>query len=235
MVADWLADLLLESAAPPPNWLPNRASRLADARLTLRRRFGHGRATNRPGHHLRDLGSAYPLFSGSRVVSGSEIEADVEEDITSVNPPILQGWAAIGLVAAVAGEVSGFVAIADGELTRALARFIGSAVVWLAAVGIVGAYQREIALGSTGVVVRRWTDVWLGRPGERVGEPPAVRIGQVGRHRVDVVGDHTTMSFDIRLWPRSAREDLVEEPPIWGVRMDPAPGDRHRRRHPDIE
>lgn len=233
MIPGWLADLLLESPAPPPNWLPSRTSRLADARLTLRRRFGQGRASNRASHRLRDVGWPYPFFGGSRFVSGTEIEADFEDDITTVNPPILQGWAAIALVAAVVGEILGFVGLADGDLPRALALFIGSVVVWLLAVAVVGVYQRVITLGSTGVVARRWTDVWLGRHGVHLGEPAAVRIGHVGTHRIDIVGEHHTMTFDIRLWPRSAREDLAEEPALWGVRMDPAPGDRHQRRHPD--
>ena len=175
------------------------------------------------------------MFGGTRVVSGSEIEADMEEDLTTVNPPVLQGWAAIAMVAAIAGEVVGLVVLAAGDLPRALALFIGSAAAWFIALGVVGAFQREIALGSSGVVVRRWTDVWLDRPGERLGEPSGVRIGHVGAHRIDIVGDHQTMTFDTRLWPRSAREDLAEEPPLWGVRMRPPPGDRHRRRHPDAD
>lgn len=46
----------------------------------------------RPSHHLRDFGGAHPFFGGSRIVSGDEIEADLETEITTVNPPIAQGW-----------------------------------------------------------------------------------------------------------------------------------------------
>jgi len=232
MLPSWLSDLLLESPAPPPNWLPNRSSRLADARLILRRRFGRGRTSNRPGHHLRDLGSAYPLFSGSRVVSGTEIEADLEADITTVNPPILQGWAVIASVLAVAGEVAGLFRLEKGDLSVALALFIGSAAGWTLAVCAVGAYQRVIVFDATGVHVRRWTDVWFGRRGVLLGDPSALPIGQLGSHRLQLAGELGSMVFGVRLWPRSAHQDLAEEPPIWGVQVDLGGGDRHRRRHP---
>lgn len=161
-----IEDLLLESAAPPSNWMPSRAERLADARDTLRRRFGERREElRRPSHRLRDLGSAHPLFSGTRIVSGEQIEADLEADVTTVNPPVLQGWAMIVLVV-----VGGAMFVGLGALVRsgpwsgwqvALGLIVGAPFVWVVLLLAWGFGEHVVELDGDGVHIRRWTDVWL--------------------------------------------------------------------------
>ncbi len=231
---DWLEDLALESIAPPDNWLPSRAQQLADAHLTIRRRFGLMSETPaRPSHHLRDLGAAHPLISASRIVSGDEIEADLEAEITSVNPPIAQGWM-VGL-----GAVVFIVALIEVDrlwvggtsregLTAGVVALLAVAG-WLGLVMFVAWLQHGIELDLDGVRVRRWTDGWLGRPGLRLGPPDLVRATLTSPLRLKLEGDLGSGSVSLRLWPHSARQELVEELPIWGVDCEFA----HHRHRPN--
>jgi hypothetical protein len=205
--------------------MPSRAQRLADARLTLRRRFGGAReASARPSHHLRDLGSAHPLSSGTRVVSGDEIESDLELDITNVNPPIAQGW--IVLTGFIVGLVAlfGLKAIVDGE---SIATAVAVIAIWLVAVGVVGYLERAIELDETGVAIRRWTDRWLGRRGIELGPAGDVAAGLTDATTLEMSSSRGRAVVDLRPWGPTARQDLVDELPIWGI---DCAFDRHRHR-----
>jgi hypothetical protein len=240
-VPDWLDDLALESIAPPANWLPSRAEQLADARLTLRRRFGQMKERPaRSSHHLRDFGGAHPFFGGSRIVSGEEIESDLEEALTTVNPPIAQGWmvglGAVAFIVALIGFNGWWIRGSSPEALKygasALLAFGG----WLGLVMFVAWRQRGIELDLDGVRVRRWTDRWFRRPGFRLGPPDRVRATLASPLRLTLESDLGVVSVSLRLWPHSARQELVEELPIWGVDCEFAhhrhrPGS-HRRRRP---
>jgi hypothetical protein len=229
-VPDWLTDLLLESIAPPSNWLPSRAERLADARQTLRRRFGAARELGaRPSHHLRDFGSAHPLFGGSRVVSGDEIEAAMEVEITTVNPPSAQGWIVItGAIVFVVElfMVKGLVTTPRTGVDAVASAAIGP-LVWLAAIAALGWFERSIELNESGVRVRRWTDRWLGRAGFAVGPPEGLVARLDDPVSLILRSSGGSIRVSLRLWPHTARQDLVDELPIWGVDCS---FDRHRHR-----
>jgi len=239
-VPDWLDDLALESIAPPANWLPSRSEQLADARLTLRRRFGLMKETPaRPSHHLRDFGGAHPFFGGSRIVSGDEIEADLETEITMVNPPIAQGWmvglGAVAFIVALIGVNAWWIEGTSREGQRAGASALLVVGGWLALVLFVAWRQRGIELDVDGVHVRRWTDRWFRRPGFRLGPPDLVRATLTSPLRLTLEGDGGVVSVSLRLWPHSARQELAEELPIWGVDCEFAhhrhrSGSRRRRR-----
>jgi len=221
-MADWLSDLLLESVVPPSNWLPSRAERLADARVTLRRRFGMARETSvRASHHLRDLGAALPMFGGTRVVPGDEIEAAMELEITSVNPPVPQGWI-VGT-----GGIVFFVELfmldwligdrTAGSAGRPAAIAVGVALLWLAAIIAVGWIERSIELDEGGIRVRRWTERWFGRPGITLGPPEGVAAALEDPISLTLRSPAASVHVSLRLWPQTARQDLVDELPIWGV------------------
>jgi hypothetical protein len=240
-VPDWLVDLLLEPVAPPSNWLPSRAERLADARLTLRRKFGRAREVSvRPSHHLRDFGSAHPLIGGSRVVPGDEIEAAMELEITSINPPTAQGW--IVAATAVLGAVVLFMVdrIVDASASASGGRpgtnhtadsapWIAFAAIALWALAILGAglVERQIELDEGGVRVRRWVERWLGREGARLGPPEGIRAELETSTRLRLETADRTVFVSTRFWPHTARADLVDELPIWGVESEVG---RHRHR-----
>ena len=170
-MAGWLTDLLLESPVPPSNWLPSRAQRLADARSTLRRRFGRERETaGRRTYYLNDLNRVHSGFGSSRAVNGARIEADLESDITSINPPVMQGWVLLVTLAAAWFALVGMAELgapnADGTGWMTLGKSVGG---WALVVGAVAWLQRMIELDDDGVHVRRWADVWLRRRGQLLG------------------------------------------------------------------
>ena len=146
----WIASLLLESPVPPPNWLPTGNDRRARARSIVHRVFER-RAMHKawhPGHYLHDLGWAYPFFGGGRFVSGDEVEAELEDELTHLNPPILQGW---GIAFAVAIAIAFlFVLRAAGNpqhgdaLPVALAAFLGFLGLWVAIEILAGWQEREV-------------------------------------------------------------------------------------------
>ena len=226
---DWLQDLLLESPVPPSNWLPSRAQRLADARITLRRRFGlAGGTSGRRPHYLRDMGSAYPLFGASRSVSGERVEAELESDITTVNPPIMQGWCVGLTIIALWFVLVGLASINAPGTGSTGPLYIGWAIAtWAAVVGVVGWLQRVIELDDDGVHVRRWTDVWLRRTGLVLGPPSSLVARLATPSSLVIDGPTGACRLSLWLWPNSARSDLVDELPLWGVDCT---FDRHRRR-----
>jgi hypothetical protein len=231
--SDWLADLLLESVAPPPVWMGSRAERLADAHLTLRRRFGLQRETGaRASRRLRDFGSAHPLVGGTRIVPGDEIEAELELEITTVNPPVAQGWiVATGAILLIVELFTLRQIVADPLHPIPLstfAIFFGAPLLWLAAIGVVGWFEHEIELTESGVVVRRWTDRWLRRSARTVGPPAEVKAWLESPFELALSGASATVEVSLWLWPQTARQDLVDELPIWGIDCE---FDRHRHRH----
>jgi hypothetical protein len=230
----WIRDLLLESPVPPSSWMPSRAERLADARDTLRRRFGQQRFTStRAAHRLRDFSSAHPFASGTRYVSGQAVEADLEADITSVNPPVIQGWAYLLLPFVAAGMVVGIgLAGRPDQLGPAILGLLGAPAAWLLVLVAWGSGQRAIELGEDGVRVPRWTDIWLRRPRSSLGGPETLRATLDGGRTLVIDGPDGDVRLSIRTWSATARADMHDELPIWGIDCRFGEHQRAHGKHP---
>lgn len=85
---------------------------------------------------------------------------------------------------------------------------------WVAIAAIVWFQQRVLAFVSGALLVRRWTDVLLGRPGRRIALSGALRARIfVGSHgysaaKIEVGGE--TLKFPLTFWPRSDTRQLPE-------------------------
>jgi hypothetical protein len=196
-------------------------------------------APARSSHHLRDFGGAHPFFGGSRIVSGDEIEADLETEITTVNPPIAQGWmvglGAVAFIVALIGVNAWWIGGSSAEGVKAGVSALLAMGGWLGLVLFVAWRQRGIELDLDGVRVRRWTDRWFRRSGVRLGPADLVRAALTSPLRLTLESDRGVVSVSLGLWPHSARQELAEELPIWGVDCEFAhhrhrPGSRRRRR-----
>jgi hypothetical protein len=145
----------------------------------------------------------------------------MELEITSVNPPVAQGW--IVGIGAIVFIVDLFMLnwLIDDRTPGAgpTAAAIGVAVplLWLAAIGVVGWFERLIELDEGGVRVRRWTDRWLGRPGTELGPPETISARLDDPISLVLESPNATSKVSLRLWPQTARQDMVDELPIWGV------------------
>jgi hypothetical protein len=221
-VPDWLDDLALESVAPPPVWLPSRSERLADAALTLQRRFGRrSEVSTRPSHRLHDT---ILYGAGPRIVSGNEIESEMEVELTTINPPIAQGWiVATGAIVFlwVLLHSRPVLAAPASDLVPAIGTAIAPLLVWLIAIVAVAGRQLTIELDTDGVRVRSWFDRSRRRPNALLGPPDRLRARMTSRLHLEI-DDETgsTMEISLSLWPHTARQDLVDELPIWGIDCD---------------
>lgn len=232
----FLRSLLLESPVPPPNWLPSPTARRPRARVVVQGMLArHQRHVPwHHGHRLHDLGSAHPLFASSRVVSADEIGEAVETSLLHLNAPVYQGWAlAFALIAfgafvvALAGAAPG----ADRQTTPlALLALLGTIVAWIVLEIAIGGRTTELEVCEHGVAVRRWLDVWAGRPGQVIGAPTQLRAS-FGTDRVVLSGGSRTLYVSLRLWPPSARSTLPDDLEAWGVNVDRPYGPHHRRHH----
>lgn len=85
---------------------------------------------------------------------------------------------------------------------------------WIGIAAIVWFEQRELAFVPGALLVRRWTDVVIGRPGKRIalGGPPRARIfvGSYGYSAVKVEVGGETLMFPLSFWPRSDARQLPE-------------------------
>ena len=227
---DWLDDLALESVAPPPVWLPNRAARLADAASVLARRFDRaGGASNRPSHHVRDTAPGLYGF-GTRSITGGEVEADLEAVLTTINPPIAQGWiVASGALAWIVSieQLPEVLRTPSSAILPALIRLGAPIVLWLIAIVLVAGRQITIDLDEVGVSTRSWLDRWLRRPGRRLGRPEALRAALTSRLHLELDSPGGRDGISLALWPHTARQDLVDDLPLWGVECEFG---RHRHR-----
>jgi hypothetical protein len=220
-------DWLLESPIPPPNWLPSRSQQLASAPETLRRRFGiDPEAPYEPEDgqkdpvRLDDLTSTHPFLSASRDVSGEDIEAELEAEVTEINPPIIQGWAYLLLPFVGLAMLYGLAYFGnpvDRNPLPAVLGLFGAPIAWFAVVALWGSTVRGIFLDERGVWVRTWTAAWLRRPGISLGRPAEVSAKFNDPMDLLIVGTESGAVVDLRPWPPSARADLVEELSLWGV------------------
>ncbi len=227
----WLNDLLLESPLPPGLWLPAPGRRRAQAHPLLERlRSGQPGPPSLPGYRTHDRHPLYPIELTSRYVPAAEVEADFADSLTHLNPPVIQGWAAIlGAIALVMAILS----LPGGIQPSTALTIIGLIVpptLWVATVAAASRMQKTIELDTAGTVrVRRWTDAWLLRPGVVLGEAATLRMA-LGGHTLTLTSKGgATARIDLRPWPGSARATLADDLRGWGVGAQPMI--RRRRRH----
>lgn len=235
----WVSELLLESPVPPPRWLPDSSSRRAQARDIIRRMLaGQVRhAAWHPGHVMNDAAGLGMGYGMSRSVSGDEIEAAIENELTHLNPPVVQGWSIFFVLAA--GVAS--LLILRGAFVAADASDLGLGFDWLAAVVIawyllrlaIGWNERELELCDHGIAVRRWTDIWFHQPGQVLGFPPTL-IAAMNRDALVLSGPNGSAVVPLRFWPPTARAAIHDELDGWEVSLGHRPGNHghpHRRKN----
>jgi hypothetical protein len=228
-MSDLLRDLLLESPIPSSIWMPTRSQQLADAGLTLRRRFGQARVSRR-AHRIRDIAPSHLPGMGVRSISGETIEAELEEDITAINPPTIQGWAWLLLVPVGLVMLLGLGRIAAFDWATGLLLLAAGPAAWALLVFVWGVAQHEVALNESGIALRRWSDQRLGRPGVALGYPGEVRA-IVAERDVTLRGPRGASVLHLWLWPPSAIADLHDKLPAWGVDSDDFSDPDHHHRH----
>ena len=212
-MSSWLADALLGSPIPPPNWLDPRYQ--ADGWVPP-----SGWVT--PG--------VYGRFHTS--VSPYEIRADLAEINSCVNPPVIQGWAwclaLVGIVSILLGVYS-LKASPTFELTG-LVLFFAPMPIWFAAVTIGAFLSHDVELRGGDIYVKRWTDVWIGLKGRRVGAREDVHaVLSCGSHLHLAAGEEVVV-VSMAMWPSSSRRSLEERFDHWDVELE-FPG-RHHVHHP---
>jgi hypothetical protein len=221
----WFAELLLESPIPPAVWMPDAVERRSRGRAIVDA-IVRGRPRHKGwhrGHSLHDLGGVFAGFGFKRYISGDEVEEEITSVLTHLNPPIAQGWtyALIVALAWIALLVLRAAGLPDaGALPRAL---LDLAIALVGCGGVVFAYgwfQREIEVCEHGIVVRRWTDVWLRRQGFVVGLPHDIRA-RIHAARIELDGPGTAdVAFSTTFWPPSARAGLGGDLSALGLRVD---------------
>jgi hypothetical protein len=232
----FLASLLLESPAPPPNWLPTPTERRSRARVVVQGMLARGRQHRswHKGHYLHDLGRTYPLFSASRIVTADEIGDAVDTSLLHLNPPVYQGWAvgfAILALAALLVALSGAAPGADVRvLPLGLLGVLASIALWIVVEIAIGSRTIELEICEHGVALRRWLDVWLDRPGQVIDEPTQLSAA-FGPNHVVLSGSFGEADVSLNLWPPSARVALPDDLEAWGVKVDRHDGPHHRRHH----
>jgi hypothetical protein len=203
----WLFDALLGSPIPPPHWLDRRYS---------------GTGWNAPG------GIFAPRY---RVPSGT-IRAELEELFSCVNPPVIQGWAWCLALLGVASALRANWRLGTfgmGDLEGQLMLFLPIPL-WFVGLWVGAYFSHDVELRDGNVSVRRWTDVWLGRPGRLVGRRETVHAVLSCGHHLQLEGDAAAIQVSMAMWPRSSRQALEDRLEHWEVELE-YPG-RHHVRHP---
>ena len=101
-------------------------------------------------------------YSGSMSVGGGYIDAEVEAALTQLDPPIIQGWAALVAAGTILAELVALrlVGLDNQQAARTgLLLIVGAPIVWLIAVAI-GGFEREVEWRQADAVARspRWTE-----------------------------------------------------------------------------
>ena len=208
----WLADALLGSPIPPPNWLDPRY---------------RGSGWRSPTGARVPRGWRPPSYR----VSGRDIADQLDERNASVNPPVVQGWAWCLAVTLIVVTMAGLFTLKSdsGDLVGILF-VICPLPAWLIAVAVGAFFSHDIEQRDGSVLVRRWTDVWLGRRGRLVGTRRGTHaVLSCGSH-VQLEGDAGAVSVSMAMWPSSSRMDLQRRLDAWGIELE-FPG-AHHAQHP---
>jgi hypothetical protein len=211
--SSWLADALLGSPIPPPNWLDPR---------------------HRKDGWIPPSGWVSPGFYSrfSTSVSPEEIRAELAEINSCVNPPVVQGWAWCLAIAGLVAAMLGLRSLATSPVFElpGLILLFAPLPLWFIAVTVGAFLSHDVELHDGVVFVRRWSDVWFGLAGKRVGPREDI-------HAVLSCGSHLQLASDTRvvvasmaMWPSSSRSALEERFDNWGIELE-FPG-RHHVHHP---
>jgi hypothetical protein len=187
----WLADALLGSPIPPPVWLDPRHA----------------------GSGWRAPGSRRYRYR----VPAARIQVELDELNSRVNPPVIQGWAwLLGLVC-VGAWLWGLFLLAHGSGNAwGPILFLAPPPVWVVAVWIGAFLSHDVELRDGRVLVRRWTDVWLGSRGRVVGDRASVQATLSG-NSVRLSGDAGTAEVSMARWPTSSRLALEQRLRAWEI------------------
>jgi len=190
---------------------------------------------------MRDLGRAHPLIGASRSVPADAVAAAVDVDIRTINPPVTQGWMVALLAFASVPVLLGLAEVAgrDRDIGHAAALLVGPVVVALAVIALASARLWMLELHDGAVLARTWLAARLGRRGRDLGPASALRSDLLG-DTLALHGPHGGIRLSMLGWPPSARLDVFDELPIWGVDAPFAPrpsrrAERDRRREEALE
>jgi hypothetical protein len=209
--SSWVADALLGPPIPPPRWLDPR---------------------NRGNDWVAPPAGLWPFGGMSFHVAAGYIDAELDALASCVNPPVVQGWAWCLSLACAAAMLLGLSEIGhhgagDGQ---AIAMILLPIPAWFVALLIGGFFSHDVELREGSVHVRRWTDVWLGRPGRLVGPRSSVHaVLSCGSH-LHLAGDAGVVVVSMAMWPSSSRRALEERFEKWEIELE-FPG-RHHVHHP---
>lgn len=102
--------------------------------------------------------------------------------------------------------------------------------VWFAAVLLGGFLSHDVELRGGSVHLRRWTDVWFGRPGKVVGARSTLHAALSCGDHVQLASNTGVVEVSMRMWPSSSRRTLEDRFENWGIELE-FPG-RHHVHHP---
>jgi hypothetical protein len=137
----------------------------------------------------------------------------------TLNSPKLQsalvGWGAVCLFGVGLGVKLAFEHPFGTDAWQGSVGLIALCVLgWFALAAIVWFEQREVTFLSGAMVVRRWSDVLLGRPGQRITLEGPLRarifVGGTGYSAAKLEGASGTVKFPMSFWPRSEAGRLPE-------------------------
>jgi hypothetical protein len=203
-----LADALLASPIPPPNWLDPRFR-------------GSGWRSPR-GPRLRSY----------RFVSSEAVKAELEEVNSHLNPPVIQGWAWLLGLALIAVEVAALIGFRKGGDLVGLLVVVGPLPMWFVAVLVGASISRDVDLRDGSVFIRSWLGEWFGLPGKKIGGAASVRWSRERGLRLELEGDSARASVSLALWPSSSIRALDDRLATWVAAADPAVGRRGHHRRP---
>jgi hypothetical protein len=206
--SSWIADALLGSPIPPPNWLDPRSS-------------GSGWHAPYGGY-----------WSGPMHVSASYVRAELDDINSCVNQPVIQGWAWCLAMAAAAAIIVGLLNThpnGDAIQSSLLLVFLPMPG-WVAAVLVGGFCSHDMELRGGSIYVRRWTDVWFGRPGLLVGSRASTHAALSCGNHLQLEGDDDTATVSLEMWPSSSRRLLQKRLDQWGIELEFP--DQHHSHHP---
>jgi len=197
-----IADALLGSPIPPPNWLDPRFA-------------GSGWRAPR-GPRLRSY----------RFMSAEAVKVELAERESHLNAPVIQGWAWLLGLALLAVEIAGLTRTRSADEALTLVMVLAPLPAWIVTVVAAAAVSRDVQLVDGSVFVRSWLGEWLGLRGRRLGAATSIRWSRASARRLELSSDAGGASVGLLLWPSSSVDALERRLRAWSE-----PPGHHPRRH----